>query len=164
MTITLILIDTQSYRWLKKCGVKRQQSLEVVIEPSVYFVNHQLLNLFFIKPTEPNFEEQRELFTQKRSYEEYALNLGLSYAYEFTNQVSIYGLLSVGPMIATADTERQRKGFSFSDILGMGAHYTLNPVIIDIRFTLRHVSNANLNAPNNGHNTAGFELGVSYKL
>ncbi len=143
---------------------KQRQSLEVLIEPSVYFVEHQLLNLFFIKPSHPNFQENRALFTQNRSYQEYALNLGLIYAYDLNENFKTYGLISVGPMTATADTERQRKGFSFSDVLGLGMRYELGKWNYDIRFTLRHVSSANLRRPNNGHNSAGFELGFSYNL
>lgn len=143
---------------------KNNNTLEILIEPSIYFVNHRLKNLFFIKPSAPNFEEQRELFTQNRSYNEYALNIGISYNYTVFNHLVVYGLLSVGPMTATADTERQRKGFSFSDILGIGTRYQINKMHLDLRFTLRHVSNANLRTPNNGHNTAGIEVGFSHTL
>ncbi|BAO54135.1 acyloxyacyl hydrolase [Nonlabens marinus] len=143
---------------------RQRQSLEVLVEPSVYFVEHQLLNLFFIKPSHPNFQENRELFTQNRSYQEYALNLGLIYAYSLNQNFKTYGLISVGPMTATADTERQRKGFSFSDILGIGMRYELGKWNYDLRFSLRHVSSANLRRPNNGHNNAGIEIGFSYNL
>ncbi|SCY20501.1 Lipid A 3-O-deacylase (PagL) [Nonlabens sp. Hel1_33_55] len=143
---------------------KDRQAMEILIEPSIYFVNHQLLNLFFIKPKEPNFEAQRALFTQNRSYREYALNLGLTYSYDINSRLLTYGLISVGPMTATADTERQRKGFSFSDILGAGMRYRIQNLEFDLRFTLRHVSSANLRRPNNGHNSAGVEVGFSYHL
>ncbi|WP_146126683.1 acyloxyacyl hydrolase [Nonlabens agnitus] len=148
----------------QKVWKKDRQALEILIEPSVYYVNHQLLNLFFIKPDKPNFEAQRALFTQNRSYEEYALNLGLSYSYNLTYDLLAYGLVSIGPMTATADTERQKKGFSFSDVLGAGMRYRIENLSFDLRFSLRHVSNANLRSPNNGHNSAGVELGFSYHL
>jgi hypothetical protein len=148
----------------KEVWIKDRQSLEVLIEPSVYFVEHQLLNLFFITPSTPNFQAQRDLFTQNRSYEEYALNLGLVYGYELTDRFKAYGMISIGPMTATAATERQKKGFSFSDILGMGMRYQIGRLNYDIRVTLRHVSNANLRLPNSGHNSAGIEMGFSSSL
>lgn len=143
---------------------KNKQSLEVLVEPSIYFVEHQLLNLFFIKPSEPDFEARRELFLQELSYQEYALNIGLQYGYNINEKWIVYGLLSVGPMTATKETERQNKGFSFSDIVGLGTRFKINRFNYDLRFTLRHVSNANLRSPNNGLNSAGVEMGVSYNL
>jgi len=148
----------------KEVWEKELQSLEVLIEPSVYFVEHQLLNLFFITPSTPNFAEQRDRFTQKRSFEEYALNLGLVYGYELTDRFKAYGMISIGPMTSTADTERLKRGFSFSDILGMGMRYQIGRLSYDIRFTLRHVSNANLRLPNSGHNSAGIEIGFLSSL
>jgi hypothetical protein len=148
----------------KQVWKKNRQSLEVLVEPSIYFVQHQLLNLFFIKPSTPDFESRRELFLQERSYQEYALNIGLQYAYHLEKEWIVYGLLSVGPMTATKETERQNKGFSFSDIIGLGTRFKIHRLNYDLRFTLRHVSNANLRSPNNGLNSAGVEIGMSYNL
>jgi hypothetical protein len=148
----------------KQVWRKNRHSLEVLVEPSIYFVEHQLLNLFFIKPSQPDFEARRELFLQERSYQEYALNIGLQYGYNLNEEWIAYGLVSVGPMTATKETERQNKGFSFSDIIGLGTRFKVNRLNYDLRFTLRHVSNANLRSPNNGLNSAGVEIGVSYNL
>jgi hypothetical protein len=148
----------------KQVWRKNRHSLEVLVEPSIYFVEHQLLNLFFIKPSQPDFEARRELFLQERSYKEYALNIGLQYGYNLNEEWIAYGLISVGPMTATKETERQNKGFSFSDIIGLGTRFKVNRLNYDLRFTLRHVSNANLRSPNNGLNSAGVEIGVSYNL
>jgi hypothetical protein len=148
----------------KQVWRKNRHSLEVLVEPSIYFVEHQLLNLFFIKPSQPDFEARRELFLQERSYQEYALNIGLQYGYNLKEKWIVYGLISVGPMTATKETERQNKGFSFSDIIGLGTRFKVNKLNYDLRFTLRHVSNADFRSPNNGLNSAGVEIGVYYNL
>jgi len=144
---------------------KNKFRLEVNIEPSIYFSEHQLLNPFFIQPSRgDDFLEQRERFTQRKRFNEYALNFGLITRYEFIKNLSGYLLFSVGPMIGTEDTERLRSGFAFSDIFGIGASYRQKKIVFDFRFTLRHSSNANLSRPNNGHNSVGFESGISFFL
>lgn len=140
-------------------------SYELNIEPSIYLSEHQLLNKFFIKPEDtPDYERQREIFTQKRAFNEYALNIGFIVRYHIVNDFSTYLLGSVGPMISGEDTERLKKGFAFSDILGLGFSYQANKVVFDLRLTLRHNSNANLYEPNHGHNSIGLETGISFLL
>ncbi|WP_348743520.1 acyloxyacyl hydrolase [Tenacibaculum sp. 190524A05c] len=137
---------------------------ELTIEPSIYFVKYQLLNEQFIRPTDPNYMELRELYTQKRRFNEYALNIGLIVRYALLRNFSTYIQGSVGPMISGDDTERLKKGFAFSDILGLGFSWKQNNVILDLRFTLRHNSNLDLSLPNSGHNSAGIETGVLFNL
>ncbi len=149
--------------WSRNVWNKKRWSLDLALEPTVYWVDHQLLNLFFIKPSTPNYQTQRTLFTQKQSYQEYALSIGISMNYHIDYHWAAYGLLSIGPMTATQSTERQVKGFAFSDVLGLGARYQLKHWGIDLRMSIRHVSNAQLQLPNNGHNTAGIDLGVFYR-
>lgn len=144
---------------------QKKLQLEFLIEPSVYFSKHQLLNSFFIVPESgPDFIERRERFTQKRSFEEYSLNLGIVVRYPILDNLSTYILGSVGPMISNDDTERLNKGFAFSDILGFGVNFIFERLIFDLRLTLRHNSNANLSQPNHGHNSVGIESGIAFKL
>jgi hypothetical protein len=144
---------------------QKKLQLELLIEPSVYYSKHQLLNSFFIVPESgPDFIERRELFTQKRSFEEYALNIGIVVRYPILDNLNTYILGSVGPMISNDDTERLKKGFAFSDILGFGINFIYERLIFDVRLTLRHNSNANLSQPNHGHNSVGIESGIAFKL
>lgn len=144
---------------------KKKLTYELLIEPSLYFSNHQLLNKFFLKPgSQFDTEEQREKLTSFKSFQEYALNFGIVLRYDLTNSLSTYALGSVGPMISTTGTERLRKGFAFSDILGFGLSYKYNRLLFDVRLTFRHNSNANLYRPNNGHNSVGFESGISFRI
>lgn len=141
----------------------RNFSYELLFEPSLYFSEHQLLNKFFVKPG-PNYIEKRERFTKRKLFNEYALNIGLIVRYRLLNNFSTYFLGSIGPMISSGDTERLKKGFAFSDIFGVGFSYKQKAILFDFRMTLRHSSNANLYTPNIGHNSIGFETGISFEI
>ncbi|WP_242204290.1 acyloxyacyl hydrolase [Aestuariivivens insulae] len=144
---------------------KRRFGYEINIEPSVYFSRHQLLNKYYIQPnTGSNYLELREQFTQKRSFEEYAINFGIILRYKLLTHFSTYLLGSVGPMIATQGTERLKKGFAFSDILGYGFSYQQKRLLFDLRLTIRHNSNFELASPNEGHNSIGIESGISFQI
>jgi hypothetical protein len=67
-------------------------------------------------------------------------------------------------MISGEDTERLKKGFAFSDILGFGFSYKQKNILFDLRMSLRHNSNANFYQPNDGHNSVGIESGISFQL
>ena len=143
----------------------KKLSYEFNIEPSLYLSEHQLLNENFIQPDDnPDYLNQRALFTKERSFQEYVVNFGIILRYKITHEFSSYLLGSIGPMWATAETERLKKGFAFSDILGLGFSYQINKVVLDLRTTLRHNSNANLSKPNHGHNSVGIETGISFFL
>ena len=103
---------------------------------------------------------KRALQTTLRSYNEYAVNVGLKLALPIIKPLDIYILASVGPMITTIETDRLNNGFAFSDILGVGFNYKINTLIFDIRATARHNSNANLSSPNGGVNSLGLETGL----
>lgn len=138
--------------------------LALLLEPSVYIGEYQLLNKWYIKPSEPNYLDERALQTTLRSYNEYAINIGLKLALPIIKLLDIYILASVGPMITSIETDRLNNGFAFSDILGVGFNYKLNTLIFDIRATARHNSNANLSSPNGGVNSLGLETGVKFIL
>lgn len=129
-----------------------------------YAATQQLLNLFFVTPDEDNFMELRELFTQERSSNEYALHLGLIIRYTIKDALSVYFLGSVGPMYTDIETERLARGFAFSDIASLGIVYDWGKWGIDLRLTARHNSNAGLQLPNSGVNSLGWETGVFARL
>lgn len=137
----------------------------ILIEPSYYRVNHQLLNFFFIEPSEPDFQERRDRFTTPRTFDEWALNIGLKVDYPILKNLDSYAMLSSGPMTQGDDTERLKRGFSFSNVLGFGIQYQFSPRIKwDARLMIRHTSNAGLRFPNSGHNSLGGETGFIFVL
>ena len=145
--------------------MKKKFSYELHLEPGIYFSEHQLLNQWFIQPKSGgDYLEQRNRFTQERKFNEYALNIGLLIRYALHKDLSLYLLGSIGPMLSEENTERLKKGFAFSDILGLGFCFVRNKIRYDLRTTLRHNSNANISKPNNGHDSIGLEMGISFSL
>ena len=147
-----------------KLSEKGRWTFETNIEPSYNVAEHQLLNKYFIKPTDPDYQEKQDLFTQKRTIKEYVLNCGLIARYTIYKSVSAYVLGSVGPMISDKETERLAKGFAFSDIFGLGVSYGIDNIQLDARCSVRHTSNLEMKQPNNGHNTTNIEFSILYNL
>ena len=140
-------------------------SYELLIEPSIYLVEHQLLDINFIQPSDsPDYLLLREIYSQKRSYKEYTINFGFLTRYNFNNKLSTFILVSVGPLYSDIATERLAKGFAFSDIIDLGLTYRIGKISIDLRPGIRHVSNADTQTPNSGHNCSTISLGISYSL
>jgi len=140
-------------------------NFELNMEPAYYRVEHQLLNKYYVRPEEyDDYLEKREEFTKKKIINEYVLNIGLVARYSVFKSWSIYALGSVGPMYSDTDTERMNAGFAFSDIFGLGTTYQINRFFLDFRYSIRHVSNANISKPNNGYNSSNLEIGCTYQL
>jgi len=140
---------------------KGKFSFEVSFEPSIYITKHQLLNKHFITPNDgDDYLDQRERLTKKKTMKEYVLGIGIISRYKLVDNLSIYALGSVGPMIIDTETERMAKGFAFSDVFSLGLSYKLNSITIDTRYGIRHVSNFQLQNPNSGYNSTNFEIGI----
>ena len=137
----------------------KKHSWEILIEPSYYRSEHQMINYWFISHTVPNGNELRAKFMHLKTINEYVLNVGMVYRRYLNLNSSVYATLNSGPMYIDTDTERLKKGFAFSDILSVGYNYKMNKFSFDAKFMFRHASNANLQMPNYGLNSAGFEIG-----
>ena len=137
---------------------------QILVEPEINFATHQLLNLYFVTPDEPNFEERRARFTQLKDITEYVLHVGFIVRKPLSKQISIYALASVGPMFTNTETERLSSGFAFSDVLGLGISYKIKRISLDFRPNLRHNSNAGLQNSNAGFNTLNYDFGVVFNL
>ena len=137
---------------------------ELVLQPELNFATHQLLNLYFVTPEEANYIEKREKFTKLKDIKEYALGIGLCVRKPISKIASVYVLASIGPMITDTETERLSKGFAFSDVLALGFSLKVDKVLFDVRPSLRHVSNAQLQSSNAGFNTSNIEFGMSLAL
>jgi hypothetical protein len=86
------------------------------------------------------------------------------FRYRSDKKMSFFMMGSVGPMISDTQTERLAKGFAFSDIIAAGVTYKTGKVMFEVRPGLRHVSNANLQFPNCGHNSTNIDFGLFVKL
>jgi hypothetical protein len=161
------LYDVQFYKFqINYLVIPRSKwNFELNLEPSYYRVEHQLLNKYYVRPEEyDDYLDKREEFTKKKNINEYVLNIGLLARYSFCKSMSVYALGSVGPMYSDTDTERMSAGFAFSDIFGLGMSYQIKRFLLDFRYSIRHVSNANIRKPNNGYNSSNIEIGCTYQL
>ena len=137
---------------------------ELVLQPELNFATHQLLNFYFVTPEETNYIEKREKYTKLKDIKEYALGIGFCVRKPISKIASVYVLASIGPMITDTETERLSKGFAFSDVLALGFSLKVDKVLFDIRPSLRHISNAQLQSSNAGFNTSNIEFGISFSL
>lgn len=143
---------------------KRKHSWEILVEPSYYRSKHQMINYWFISHTVENGNELRAKFMPLKSINEYVLNVGMVYRRYLNLHSSVYAALNSGPMYIDTDTERLKKGFAFSDILSVGYNYKMKKISFDAKCMIRHASNANMQMPNFGLNSGGFEIGSYYEF
>ena len=155
-----IIKFSNHFNWSRK----RKHRWEILVEPSYYSSKHQLLNYWFISHTVANGDELRAKFMPLKTINEYVLNVGVVYRRYLNLNSSVFATLNSGPMYIDTDTERLKKGFAFSDILSVGYNYKVNKISFDVKGMIRHVSNANLQMPNYGLNSVGFEFGTYYEL
>lgn len=160
-TFTNHFYKAQLYYRLKKT---RNFEYDILVQPEINFGKHQLLNLYFVKPETPNFEQKRVEYMQLKNVHEYVLNLGFMVRKPIGKVFSCYVLGSIGPMITDTETERMSKGFAFADVLAVGFTAAYDQFQLDIRPSLRHVSNAGLGSSNAGYNTKNVEFVISYQL
>jgi hypothetical protein len=155
------------YKILINYPLKRSKrfAYELQIEPGIYSAKHQLLNEYFVQPKDgADYLEKREIFMREKTIMEYALNVGMLVRYIPEDKLSFFILGSIGPMISDTETERLAKGFAFSDVIALGVAYKTGKMMFEIRPGLRHVSNANLQKPNSGHNSSNIDFGISFFL
>jgi hypothetical protein len=158
--------NVRGYKIMINYPIKKARiSYELQLEPAVYSAKHQLLNEYYVQPKEgADYLQQRERFTKEKTISEYALNIGFLVRYDLIKNFSFFVLGSIGPMISDTETERVAKGFAFSDIITVGMAYKAGKIMVEVRPGLRHVSNANLQYPNSGHNSSNIDFGISFFL
>jgi hypothetical protein len=92
---------------------------------------------------------------------EYGLNVGLLYRRNWGGgPLSYYVSLSTGPHYVSGTPYRQISGFLFANNLAAGLNLKLyKGLYTDVRFGLRHMSNAGTRLPNAGVNNLVFKEG-----
>lgn len=146
-------------------GKTKHVGFEAVLQPEINLGTHQLLNKYFVKPDEPNYEELREKYTKLKDVNSYILNIGIIVRTPLSEGVSVYALGSIGPMLTDTETERLSDGFAFSDVIAIGISLKVSrKMFFDLRPSLRHVSNAGFQGSNAGFNTVNIEFQISIGL
>jgi hypothetical protein len=113
---------------------------------------------------EPQFNFVKADSTRKGSIDyEFGLNLGIRNYVKINEGFYFYQMLGSGPHYISAKVGRQASGFIFSDNLALGTllRLTKKNLFLNFQYVQRHISNANLKAPNGGVNSYNFVIGLS---
>ena len=141
-------------------------NFDLVLQPQIQFIKHQLLNKHFVQPEYgANYLEKRIEFTQLKSIHLYALEFGVNIRKRITKKLNIQAQIGLGFSIIDTETERLAKGFTFIENGSLGLEYkTSTKTSIYIGSNIGHVSNFDFQEPNSGYNILGYEIGFRYVL
>ena len=139
--------------------------LELNLQPQLHFIKHQLLNKYFVLPTDENYEENRLAFTKLKSIRLYALQFELLAKRKISKRLEAIAFFAIGPAIIDTETERLSRGFTFIENIGLGLSFELREkLFLDIKPSFNHISNGEFQLSNSGYNTINFEIGFSIIL
>ena len=157
--------NTYKLQAFYRLGNWKSFDIELIVQPQVQFLEHQLMNMHFVTPAANNYQEKRSEFTRLKKMYLYAFELGFVLKRKIIKQLEMQVTIGLG--IATIDTrsERMAKGFTFIENGSLGCSYqTSKKTFLYIGTNIGHVSNLNFKSPNSGFNILGYEIGISYSL
>ena len=139
--------------------------VSLIIQPQVQFVKHQLYNEQFVLPSEENYLERRQRFTQLKNLSITAIEFSLEAKKKLFNKISIFLQVGLGFSYIDTETERLAKGFTFIENLDLGFDFQMNSKLSVQFFSgVGHVSNLNFQLPNSGYNIFSFGFGFQYAI
>ena len=140
--------------------------IELIVQPQVQFLKHQLLNFYYVTPDQENYQEKTIEFMKPKTMHLYALEFGFAAKKKLFDKLDLQGTISLGFSYVDTRTERLAKGFTFIENFSLGFSYNFakkSYLYIGSNF-FGHVSNLNFQKPNDGYNILGFEVGYSFIL
>ena len=146
-------------------GTWKSLKFELILQPQIKILEHQLLNKQFVLPTEKNYQEKRTEFTTPKTMHLYAFELGFVIKKKISRRLDY--LIKMGLGIAAIDTrtERLAKGFTFIENATLGVSYNfVDKTFLFVGCNIGHVSNLDTQKPNNGYSIVGFEVGIAYAI
>tara|TARA_B110000037_G_scaffold32852_1_gene39647 strand:+ start:398 stop:1039 length:642 start_codon:yes stop_codon:yes gene_type:complete len=144
-------------------GTWKSLKFELILQPQMQILEHQLLNKQFVLPTEENYQEKRTEFTTPKTMHLYAFELGFVINKKILNKLDYLMKMGLGLATINTRTERLAKGFTFIENASLGLSYNLvETTFLFIGSNIGHVSNLDTQKPNNGYSFVGFEVGISY--
>ena len=139
--------------------------LELIVQPQIHSIQHQLINEQFVLPSEENYLEKRIEFTTPKNMHLYAIEFGVALKKKLLKKVDILATIGLGIATITKRTERLAKGFTFIENGALGISFqTSNTTFLYLGSSIGHISNLNFKSPNSGYNVLGYEIGFSYQL
>ena len=144
-------------------GTWKSLKFELILQPQMQILEHQLLNKQFVLPSEENYQEKRTEFTNPKTMHLYAFELGFVIKKKFLNRLDYLIKMGLGLANINTRTERLAKGFTFIENASLGLSYNLvGTTFLFIGSNIGHVSNLDTQKPNSGYSIIGFEAGISY--
>lgn len=143
----------------------KKLNFELIVQPQIQFLQHQLLNPFYVTPDQDNFREKIAEFTQPKNMNLYGIEFGFVTKRTLLKKLDIQGGISLGFNYINTRTERLAKGFTFNENFSLGFSYNiLKSTFLYVGTNFGHVSNLDFQRPNDGYNILGIEVGISYAL
>ncbi len=107
-------------------------------------------------------EPQYNIVTHPSGNYEFGIGVGLEYRFPLSDNLYAYLLAGSGLHYISFHSRNQSGGFNFNDNFGTGLYIKVSKsAFINAGFRFRHISNADLNKPNEGINSYLFVLGIS---
>ena len=158
--------NTYKLQAFYKLGIWKGLNIELIAQPQVQFLNHELLNEQFVLPSEDDYVNKRKEFTKPKTMNLYGIEFGLAAKKQLSKKLDLQGTLSLGFNYIDTRTERLAKGFTFIENFSLGLSYqTFKDSFLYVGTNIfGHVSNLNFQKPNDGYNIFGLEIGYSIKL
>ncbi len=135
----------------------------------IYHIGFKAHSIFpsLVPPNNGRFtlylEPQYDTVTRPSGNYEFGLGFGLEYRFKIIKRIDGYMLAGSGLHYISFDSSKQSGGFNFNDNLGCGLYlFTSKHSAVNLGFRFRHISNADLNMPNEGINSYLFVLGYSW--
>ncbi|WP_105014983.1 acyloxyacyl hydrolase [Polaribacter porphyrae] len=143
----------------------RKFKFDLIVQPQIQFLKHQLLNKWYVTPNQSNVQEKIDEFTKLKSMSLYGLEFAFVVKRELFKNLEIQAGISLGFSYIDTRTERLAKGFTFIENFSLGFSYqTFKNSFIYLGTNFGHVSNLNFTKPNDGYNVLGIEIGYSFLL
>jgi hypothetical protein len=146
-------------------GAWKKWGIELLVQPQIQTIRHQLTNIQFVLPSEEDYQNKRTEFTTPKTMHLYAFELGFVLKRELVKNLDFRITAGLGVAKIETRTERLAKGFTFIENGSLGLSYkTTKKVALYIGSNIGHVSNLDFKTPNNGYTFLGFEAGITYLL
>jgi len=157
--------NTYKFQSIYDIGKWKNFEFQLIVQPQLQIIKHQLLNEQFVLPSEENYEEKRTEYTTLKTIHLYAFELGFIIQRRIIQKLKIQASIGLGVASINKRTERLAKGFTFIENGAFGFSYqTSVKTFLYVGGNVGHVSNLNFKLPNSGFNILGYEIGFSYIL
>ena len=143
-------------------GTWKSLDFELIAQPQYQVLKHQLINKYFVLPSEHNYQVKIKEFTTPKTMHLYAFELGFVIKKALAKKLDF--LVTIGLGLAAIDTrsERLAKGFTFIENGSLGFSYKIsNKTLLYLGSNIGHVSNLDFQMTNAGFSVIGFEAGIS---